>query len=79
MLMVIKRAFDNRDSLIYSIGSSKNIFIFENKVGYKIVEKIPIRNVPSFIFTYNGNIYSLEKLIDPITNINRLLLERVIL
>ena len=74
-----KSFFDNRDSLIYSIGSSKNIFIFENKVGYKIVEKIPIRNVPSFIFTYNGNIYSLEKLIDPITNINRLLLERVIL
>lgn len=70
--------FDDNDKFIYSIGGINNfIFRFENKAGYKFIDRIFVRNNASHIFVYEGNIFTIGNFVDPTTGFNSLLLERV--
>ncbi len=78
MLGYIKSIFDRDDEFIYSVSNlNQSLFKFENKAGYKLIAKIPIRSNVVDIFEYNGSVFVIGSLFDPRTGINKLSLERV--
>lgn len=57
MLGYIKSIFDRDDEFIYSVSNlNQSLFKFENKAGYKLIAKIPIRSNVVDIFEYNGSV-----------------------
>ncbi len=54
----VQSVFDERDSIIYSIGTARNIvYKFENKNEYMNLGNFSIRSRPSRMFIYEGNLY----------------------
>ena len=72
--------FDENDRIIYAIGSSNNlVFKFENKTGYKNIENIPIRSLPSNIFFYDGKLFTIGLSVNFSMGVSKYVLQRILI
>jgi hypothetical protein len=70
--------FSNDDEHIFLISSNqKIIFKVENKIPYKRLATYQTRFLPSVIFIYNNEIYSIGSSIDQLTGSTKVLVEKI--
>ena len=76
----IKSIFDDNDKIIYSIGSSSSfVYKFENKAGFKNIENIPIRSLPSNIFFYDGKLFTIGLSVNFSMGVSKYVLQRILI
>ena len=73
-----KSVFDERDKIIYSVGTATNlVYKFENKDGYKFIGSLPIKSRPTGIFIYDGKLILFGMLKDFNSASTKYVLEKV--